>query len=120
MKLAIAPMVASILFVTACATSQPQDVQTAAPSPATPVTYNYACDSGETVATAYPSTGSARVDYQNTTYSMQVAVSGSGARYVGDGLEWWTKGSGSGSQGTLFQHNPDDTSGRRLESCTAE
>ncbi len=120
MKLVIAPMVASILFITACATSQPQDAQTAAPSPATPVTYHYVCDSGETIEAAYPTTDSARVDYQNTTYNMQVAVSGSGARYVGGGLEWRTKGSGSGSQGTLFQHNADDTSGKRLESCTAE
>lgn len=120
MKLAIAPMVASMLFVTACATSQPQGVQTAAPSSTTPVTYNYACDSGETVAAAYPSTDSARVDYQGTTYSMTIARSGSGARYVGDGLEWWTKGSGSGSHGTLFQHNADDTSGKRLESCSVE
>lgn len=120
MKLAIAPMVASMLFITGCATSQPQDVQTAAQPPATPVTYHYVCDSGETIAAAYPTTDLARVDYQNTTYTMQVAVSGSGVRYVGSGLEWWTKGSGSGSQGTLFQHNADDTSGKRLESCTAE
>ncbi len=120
MKLAIAPIFAFMLFVTACATSQPQDIQTAEPAPATPVTYNYACDSGETIAASYPDTDSARVDYQGTTYDMKIARSGSGARYAGDGLEWWTKGSGSGSQGTLFQHNPDDTSGKRLESCTAE
>ncbi|WP_227370445.1 MliC family protein [Halomonas sp. M20] len=113
MRLTIPLTLASTLLLTACATSQ-QDAQTAAPK-----TYNYACESGETIAVSYPDPDSARMEYQGTTYSMQIAVSGSGARYVGSGLEWWAKGSGPGSHGTLFQHNADDTTGERLESCTA-
>ncbi|MGV8923351.1 MAG: MliC family protein, partial [Thermomonas sp.] len=45
--------------------------------------------------------------------------SGSGARYVGSDLEWWTKGSGSGSEGTLLRHQADGTSGEIVESCKA-
>lgn len=48
---------------------------------------------------------------------MRIAVSGSGARYVSDGLEWWTKGSGAGAAGTLFRHLADGTSGEIIESC---
>ena len=59
--------------------------------------HNYQCESGETILATYRSTDSARV---------QIAVSGSGARYVGGGLEWWTKGSGAESEGTLFRHMP--------------
>jgi len=48
---------------------------------------------------------------------MQIAMSASGARYVGGELEWWTKGSGSGSEATLFSHLPDGTSGESVEVC---
>lgn len=120
MRLAIAPIFACTLLIAACATSQQQDDPAAASSPATPVIYDYECESGETIMASYPNPDSARVRYQGATYRMQIAVSGSGARYVGDGLEWWTKGSNTGSQGTLFQHNADDTSGKLLASCTAK
>lgn len=119
MRLTICFTLACTLFLTACATSQ-QETETAASSPATPVSYHYVCESGETVAVAYHDPNSARMDYQGTTHDMQIAVSGSGARYVGGGLEWWTKGSGEGSQGILFQHNADDTTGELIDSCTAE
>ncbi|WP_132998612.1 MliC family protein [Luteimonas arsenica] len=67
--------------------------------------------------TSYPSTDSATVQYKGSSYSMQIAVSASGARYVGNDLEWWTKGSGAGSDGTLFRHNADGTSGDLIEQC---
>lgn len=47
---------------------------------------------------------------------MTIAISASGARYVGGGLEWWTKGSGPGSAGTLFRHVNDGT-GEIVEQC---
>lgn len=118
MKIAITIMLASTLFVTACATSQqPQDVQSA---PSSTAKYDYVCESGETITVSYPDPDSAKVHYKGSTHAMQIAVSGSGARYVGNGLEWWTKGSGEGSDGLLFQHKDDDTTGRSLESCTVE
>lgn len=79
----------------------------------------YQCDSGETVAAIYPTDDSATINYQGRVYTMNIAVSASGARYVGEGLEWWTKGNGSGSEGTLLQHQADGTSGVSLEYCTA-
>ncbi|MEZ5564014.1 MAG: MliC family protein [Gammaproteobacteria bacterium] len=79
---------------------------------------NYRCESGEAIAATYPSIDSATVQYQGRTYNMQIAISGSGTRYAGGGLEWWTKGSGPGSEATLFRHMADGTSGESIEQCT--
>ncbi|MCP5193889.1 MAG: MliC family protein [Pseudomonadales bacterium] len=110
----------TVLLVSACASSLPEKVgaQTPIETPATPSEHNYRCESGETIAATYPSTDSATVQYKSTNYNMKIAVSGSGSRYVGDELEWWTKGSGPGSEGTLFRHMTDGTSGASLELCT--
>ncbi len=77
----------------------------------------YQCESGQTVQASYPTNDTATVEYDGQTLPMTIAVSGSGARYVGDELEWWTKGSGPGSEGTLFRHNGDDTTGDLVEQC---
>lgn len=111
---------ASILLVSACA-SFPQDKPDARKHvtvPSTSSVHNYRCESGETIATTYPSTDSATVQYKGRHYNMQIAVSASGARYVDGELEWWTKGSGPGSVGTLFRHMVDGTSGESIEHCT--
>lgn len=78
----------------------------------------YQCPSGGTVEASYPTDSTAVVRYQGQERSMTIAVSASGARYVGDELEWWTKGSGSGSEGTLFRHESDGTTGELVETCT--
>ncbi len=107
---------ASILFVSACSQEKADiDVPVAIAPPHTAHTYQ--CESGATIVATYPSTSSARVEYQGNSYSMQIAVSASGARYVGGELEWWTKGSGSGSEATLFLHLPDGSSGESVEVC---
>lgn len=77
----------------------------------------YHCESGRTVRASYPSDSAAVVEYEGRTLRMTLAVSASGARYVGEGLEWWTKGSGPGSSGTLFRHLSDGTSGETVELC---
>lgn len=79
--------------------------------------HSYNCESGESIVATYQPPDSAVVQYKGVTHNMAIAVSASGARYVGGELEWWTKGSGSGSEGTLFNHLPDGTSGERIESC---
>ncbi len=79
--------------------------------------YTYRCESGETISAAYPDTDSATVHYKQQRYAMRIAVSASGARYVGGGLEWWTKGSGPGAPGTLLRHLADGSSGDIVESC---
>lgn len=120
MKILVSLAFPSVLLVSACASS-PQDkvnVQTQLTAPSTSSVYHYRCESGEKIVTTYPSTDSATVQYKGRNYSMRIAVSGSGSRYVGGGLEWWTKGSGPGSEGTLFRHMADGTSGESIELCT--
>jgi membrane-bound inhibitor of C-type lysozyme len=119
MKLISSFAIASILLLTAC-TNTPQEqegTQTAAAATSEAAAHTYRCESKETVTATYPDTESATVQYKGSTYSMQRAVSGSGARYVGGGLEWWTKGAGTGSEGTLLHHNDSGTSGDSIEMC---
>lgn len=111
MKILAPAAFASILLMSACVTS-PQ-------SPAESSAQSYRCESGQTIAASYPTTDSATVQYKGSSYTMAIAVSASGARYVGGGMEWWTKGSGTGSEGTLFRHMPDNTTGELIETCTA-
>lgn len=80
---------------------------------AAPTTYQ--CESGQTVVASYPTTDTAVVEYNGQTTEMTIDVSGSGTRYVGDELEWWTEGT---DEGTLFRHNADGTSGDLVETCT--
>lgn len=112
---------ASILLVSACAGAPRNnvDIQTPVASPATSLVHHYRCQSGATIAASYPSTDAATVHYKGRAYTMQIAVSGSGARYVGGAMEWWTKGSGPRSEGTLFRHGVDGTTADALEFCTA-
>ncbi len=49
---------------------------------------------------------------------MSLAISASGARYVGGGLVWWTKGSGPGSAGTLYREQAGTAAAPVLETCT--
>lgn len=107
---------ASALLVSACASTPQEKADTQAPSTST--VHTYLCESGETIEATYPTTNSARIEYKDRRYDMQIAVSGSGARYVGGDLEWWTKGSGPESEGTLFRHLADDTTGESIELCT--
>lgn len=108
----------SILLLAAC-TNISQDQQTAQDSTTAPATspVHYHCESGEAITAHYPSTDSVTIQYKDSTYTMENAVSASGARYVGDGLEWWTKGSGTGAYGSLVHHNADGTSGDTIEIC---
>lgn len=80
----------------------------------------YTCESGVKVVASYSDTDTATVHYQGRTYSLKNAVSASGARYVGEGIEWWTKGAGRGTSGLVLQHLADGSSGAVLETCTQE
>jgi membrane-bound inhibitor of C-type lysozyme len=120
MRILTAITFASILLVSACDSPPSIDNDQQAPVAAsTSNAHNYRCDSGETIAATYASTDAATVSYKGSDHKMEIAVSGSGARYVGSDLEWWTKGSGSGSEGTLFRHQADGKSGEIVESCKA-
>ncbi|CAM3698424.1 MliC family protein [Halomonas sp. FME1] len=119
MKIFVPLTITSILFISGCANSAQNQVDAQASAATLPesIMHSYECESGETIAAAYPSADTARVQYKGRSYSMQIAVSGSGARYVSDDLEWWTKGSGSGSEGILLSHLADGTSGDIIERC---
>ena len=59
---------------------------------AAPSWTTYTCSDGQTVQAAYPDTNTARVKIKGQTHLLHVAISGSGARYTGEGWQWWTKG----------------------------
>jgi membrane-bound inhibitor of C-type lysozyme len=53
---------------------------------------NYACSDGQTVQASYPDNNTAIIKFKGETHTLHVALSGSGARYTGEGWQWWTKG----------------------------
>ena len=66
----------------------------------------YACTDGSIVHASYPTTDTARVSYNGRTIAMTIAVSADGARYVGGGWEWWTKGMTEGTLSALAPREP--------------
>lgn len=52
----------------------------------------YACADGRTVQAGYPDRDTAVVDVGGHAYPLKAAVAADGVRYVGFGLQWWTKG----------------------------
>lgn len=53
---------------------------------------NYTCSNGQAVQAAYPDANTALIRLKGHAYTLHIAISGSGARYVGEGWQWWTKG----------------------------
>ena len=60
-------------------------------SEADTVTY-YICEDGSTIAARYPTPDTARILHEERSIDLNLARSASGARYVGEGWQWWTKG----------------------------
>jgi membrane-bound inhibitor of C-type lysozyme len=90
----------------------------AATAPAAPA-IGYACESGRTVMVQYPDTATAQVSYGGQSYAMRIAPSGSGARYAGSGLEWWTASRNGLESATLSRLGPNDDVGMAvLERCS--
>lgn len=115
MKALIPLTLVSTLLMSACS-QEPEAIEASTTVAAN--VHNYKCESDAKITVTYPDADSAIVNYQGNSYSMQIAVSASGARYVGGGLEWWSKETVLGSEGLLLQHLPDGTSGDRIEACT--
>lgn len=57
----------------------------------------YRCADGSVITATYPTTDTARLLYNGQSIDMAIARSGSGARYVGGGWQWWTKGLETGT-----------------------
>jgi membrane-bound inhibitor of C-type lysozyme len=106
-----------IFFLSACAQLPIDDIPALEQSNDANLSFKYLCESEKTIVVAYPTDSTAVVEYDSRHLQMKIAVSGSGARYVGERLEWWTKGSGQGASGTLFRHLSGGISGEVIEQC---
>jgi membrane-bound inhibitor of C-type lysozyme len=92
-------LLTGLLAVSACsdpktpaAPSQPASAPSQAVSGVGAEVLIYHCADGETVRASYPTTDTAVVEYEGRSRTLKSALSASGARYVGEGLQWWTKG----------------------------
>lgn len=52
----------------------------------------YQCEDGERFEVAYPNDQMAILYYRGQLLLLDSVVSASGARYAGEGFQWWTKG----------------------------
>lgn len=101
------------LLVAGCSQEKPAEPTSPIEPPATQdaAAVGYACESGKTVVVAYPDAQTARVSYEGKDYVLISVVSASGARYAGQGLEWWTASRGETESGTLSRMGQGDQAG---------
>lgn len=88
-----------------------------APQGQPPAAVGYACESGRAIAVVYPDAETARLTYDGRDHVLTSAVSASGARYAGDGLEWRTASRGGQETGTLSRVG-QGTEGAVVERCS--
>ncbi|CAO1652955.1 MliC family protein [Parasphingorhabdus sp. NYA22] len=100
------------LLLAACA-----DAGTDQPTFESASTTVYQCNDGSVVEASYPTSETAQVVIQGKPIEMASAVSASGARYVGGGWEWWTKGMTEGMLSPLAEG--ETTASTTGVNCTA-
>lgn len=83
--------VALALSLAGCAPEPAAPTPEAAKASEVPATF-YVCEDGRIVRALYPDARIAQVSIAGDTFRLTQAISGSGARYVGEGLQWWVKG----------------------------
>ncbi|WP_024353130.1 DUF4232 domain-containing protein [Brevundimonas naejangsanensis] len=109
------------LLVAGCSQEKPAEPTSPIEAPAMQdaAAVGYACESGKTVVVAYPDAQTARVSYEGKDYALTSVVSASGARYAGQGLEWWTASRGETESGTLSRMGQGDQAcGVIIERCS--
>lgn len=123
-RLVVAGLIGA-LSVSACTKpAEPQDpatppTATPAPVTATGPAIGYACESGQTVNLQYPDSATAQLTYKNVAYALRLMPSGSGARFVGSGVEWWIATRDGVESATLSRLGPNDDVGVAvLERCS--
>lgn len=93
----IAVPVLAALALAGCRDTKPASSgpspQTAGPVNPDPGLTTYACVDGQRITAGYPDEKTAIVTYKGHAYTLQLARSADGARYIGYGLQWWTRGS---------------------------
>lgn len=128
--------IAIVCALAACTSPSPRDTAAATDSAAvdTPTVVaapaaasapaawiRYRCESGREVQVSPPTFDDTPISvrYEGATRTMHVVRSASGARYAGEGYEWWTKGTGPGATGMLGRYPSGDTAAvaEPLESC---
>lgn len=115
----------ALLAVVACSRDEGQPPTPVDASPVAEtspgLTADYDCSGGQTVKAVYRAAEDvAEVTYKGRTHVMRTVVSASGARYAGDGMEWWTVSRDGRETATLSQLGPEgDEAVALLERCTA-
>lgn len=84
---------------------------------AAPASATYLCDSGLTVAVAYPDPQTAQVAYRDRTYVLRAAPAASGARYADAEVEWRSLTRDGVERGTLSRLLAEDARAV-LEQCS--
>lgn len=98
-------------------TAQSTAPKAEAPAAAAAAPVRYSCADGTTVEASYPTTDTAQIVVAGKTVDMKIAMSASGARYVGGGWQWWTKGM---TDGMLAPIKPgEETASAAGTTCTA-
>jgi membrane-bound inhibitor of C-type lysozyme len=87
----------SMLVLSGCASTDASHAQASTPSS----WISYACADGRVVQAEYPDTKTAQIKIDGQTHTLRIAMSADGARYTGDGWQWWTKGMHEGSLAAL-------------------
>ncbi|SEL03647.1 Membrane-bound inhibitor of C-type lysozyme [Colwellia chukchiensis] len=110
----------SPLLLTACGNVSDEKKPISIVKPTVASVNNYYCESGESIKVSYPTNDIAIVQYQGMQYKMKIAVAASGARYVNDTFEWWSKGVTSGAEGVLFKRLTNEPSASIIERCNKQ
>jgi membrane-bound inhibitor of C-type lysozyme len=81
------------LALAACS-QPPPTADTPKPEPKTVAMawVHYVCEDGRIVSALYTDAETAQLKLGDVTHLLRIARSGSGTRYTGDALQWWTKG----------------------------
>ena len=97
MRISNVLLATSMLVVSGCASTDASHAQASTPSS----WISYACSDGRVVQAAYPDTNTAQIKINGQAHILRIAMSADGARYIGDGWQWWTKGMHDGSLAPL-------------------
>lgn len=115
--------VCSLALVGACSQEQrdpPDPVEAVAPdeAPISGVAIAYDCASGKTLSVVYGKDRTAGLTYEGKSYRLRPVTSGSGARYAGEELEWWSATRDGREEGRLSRLDAEGRpQGVELERC---